>query len=941
MSPLSTQTVLLVILVVYFLYMYIYCSCSTLQPNFSFPCRPISEFNEAMWKFRLSRPGLRTLGKLVALVVVGVLLYRHAATSSATRSSHPALLDASFTGDRSAGQLAVDTYRKFRYDAGASWVDSYSLQRNLMQVRKGPRRGSQVEDLDDLRFYDGDPRLAWTVLLDQYLRRGADVEFGFSWYDWADFGDWNKLLALEDTDLDCSVVFGKHFELEFLRKVEAEVGDVLFLSERGRYDDRAWYEKQKLQENEEYTPPGDLSEFCKVRPPGRFQLPFEVGQLHEGVRPEVFSMQARTYLLSHVVQPLSLSVMQGDVACYQLKVDQRTRENMVESGVLRKYLEAHELEFGDQDDIVFDHLAAYETFLNSPVAEQLRIDIPGVDSNVTSQQAIPLSPADFEVDIKSIIAELKHLGTQNKLSSHEAQYLESLEHSVRTSPWLTPKYYTEAPRVKEFDGMGSHRDARFFKEALIWNPEEYNARLNSLVRNWLKFSNANGLLTWVAHGSAYGHLYNGQRFPWDNDHDVQMPIKHLHLLSRHFNQTLVMEDPREGNGRFLVDVGDTITTRTRGNKRNNIDARFIDIDSGLYVDITGLSVSSSPVSDHFKSYYNDKSPSVDLSERLKTFESPERGLGLGAFSVEQLSEYAEANPDHFDDSQKQDIREGREEENDTFNKEGASESGLTPDERYIMNQELQLYNCRNNHFSSFRQLSPLQRTLFHGTKAFLPSKNLETLRNEYHVPSLYSFQVFEGKALFPALHSWFTYSVLKDFTKTNRKYPALESLKSPVANLDVEEVVKVFRNMLKLDLTQLFAIQYMSFDSTAYRLKELEIQYDDTIEKSDRQRLLQILGDEIAPKVISPGKDPVLYNYERNLWRELTMLLGVKKAGKIESSVDKKMVDELYSNIVEMHNHELPLFEVRDSANKLVEDLKKSGKPVSNTRLIFQADPNI
>ncbi|MCG8711191.1 LicD family protein, partial [Brenneria sp. 4F2] len=87
-------------------------------------------------------------------------------------------------------------------------------------------------------------------------------------------------------------------------------------------------------------------------------------------------------------------------------------------------------------------------------------------------------------------------------------------------------------------------------------------------------------------------------------------------------------DPREGNGKFLVDVGTSITVRTHGNDQNNIDARFVDIDSGLYVDITGLSVSSNPQRDNFKDWYEQKKKTINMEQDMKEFKNPEVGDGL-------------------------------------------------------------------------------------------------------------------------------------------------------------------------------------------------------------------------------------------------------------------------------------------------------------------------
>lgn len=121
----------------------------------------------------------------------------------------------------------------------------------------------------------------------------------------------------------------------------------------------------------------------------------------------------------------------------------------------------------------------------------------------------------------------------------------------------------------------------------------------------------------------------------------------LHKLSLQFNQTIVVEDPEDGFGRYFLDIGSFITLREKGNGNNNIDARFIDIDTGLYIDITALALS------------NSETPKSDLAELPKNFEIKDNN-------------YKPAN------------------------------------------ELLQIYNCRNNHFNSYDELSPLMKSSVEG-----------------------------------------------------------------------------------------------------------------------------------------------------------------------------------------------------------------------------------
>ena len=78
--------------------------------------------------------------------------------------------------------------------------------------------------------------------------------------------------------------------------------------------------------------------------------------------------------------------------------------------------------------------------------------------------------------------------------------------------------------------------------------------------------------------------------PWDTDVDIQMPIAELDQLGRRLNGTLFLEDPRYGNARWYLKVAPHYVRQ--GNGRNFVDARFIDVTTGLYIDISALSIST-------------------------------------------------------------------------------------------------------------------------------------------------------------------------------------------------------------------------------------------------------------------------------------------------------------------------------------------------------------
>ena len=82
-----------------------------------------------------------------------------------------------------------------------------------------------------------------------------------------------------------------------------------------------------------------------------------------------------------------------------------------------------------------------------------------------------------------------------------------------------------------------------------------------------------------------------QRLPWDWDMDTQVSGATLDYLGKHHNNTMhhYVSDDKQTERKYLLDVNSWIWERERGDGMNIIDARWIDIRNGLFIDITGLS----------------------------------------------------------------------------------------------------------------------------------------------------------------------------------------------------------------------------------------------------------------------------------------------------------------------------------------------------------------
>lgn len=231
------------------------------------------------------------------------------------------------------------------------------------------------------------------------------------------------------------------------------------------------------------------------------------------------------------------------------------------------------------------------------------------------QKSIDIKPQDFIFDPDMQIVALKEALHKNNILADDLKFLQFLESSnsqVETAdrffkyPWI----YTDL-----IAGRSHHTSFPFFKRYI--SNRERQAVLHHLVRVWFKFAEAQGVNSWINYGSLLGWAYNGVNMPWDTDIDVQLPIAQLNTLSRKFNSTIIIENPRDGNAKYLFEVSPTYIRQ--GNGRNFIDARFIDINSGLYIDISALSYTAHQAPAELIDLQSDKSNLMSMLVHCKNW----------------------------------------------------------------------------------------------------------------------------------------------------------------------------------------------------------------------------------------------------------------------------------------------------------------------------------
>lgn len=81
-----------------------------------------------------------------------------------------------------------------------------------------------------------------------------------------------------------------------------------------------------------------------------------------------------------------------------------------------------------------------------------------------------------------------------------------------------------------------------------------------------------------------------QIFPWDNDLDVQISEATIHFLADYYNMTEHHFDiPNVKGGRtYMLEINPNYLVKSEEDTLNKIDARWIDMSSGLFIDITAV-----------------------------------------------------------------------------------------------------------------------------------------------------------------------------------------------------------------------------------------------------------------------------------------------------------------------------------------------------------------
>ena len=133
-----------------------------------------------------------------------------------------------------------------------------------------------------------------------------------------------------------------------------------------------------------------------------------------------------------------------------------------------------------------------------------------------------------------------------------------------------------------------HYDGRFAANQLPY--DERVAHLTALIQTYLSTMNDVGAETWIMHGSLLGWYWNRKIMPWDSDVDVMLSERSMYFLAVSYNMTIHhYKLPGITEGRdYMLEISPHWNNGSVSDGANVIDARWIDTDTGMFIDITTL-----------------------------------------------------------------------------------------------------------------------------------------------------------------------------------------------------------------------------------------------------------------------------------------------------------------------------------------------------------------
>ena len=394
--------------------------------------------------------------------------------------------------------------------------------------------------------------------------------------------------------------------------------------------------------------------------------------------------------------------------------------------------------FETQNDLIsLEPIDALLSSLYKSVIEQTELervhnpqtDFARMTKNAPILDTRRIDPTEF--NNPDSLDEIKRLLPQHEIAyTLDHDLFSNIKSSLGTYPDSDyPKYFHE-PTVNDKDIAGSHYDWRFFNVREVKNEYKRISTLKRIIKAWLRFTNNEDITTWLAHGTMLGYSFNNRMLPWDFDHDVQVTSEAMWKLAKYYNSSLIIDTTIDdgtstGFGQYYLDISGFFHDRNNTNGNNAIDARFIDVHTGMYIDITQLS----------------KVEGAQMERALK-YQLPKAHKVLRSEFYRLLKQYG-------------------------------------TNVNQILNSGDTLLSCKNLHFYETEELSELTLVEFDGERAYVPSKYVNILDREFpRRKHLWSTEGYTWRAN-DSMRLW-----VKDTrcTKGKRDHDGVTCLEDPLVN---------------------------------------------------------------------------------------------------------------------------------------------------------------
>lgn len=475
-----------------------------------------------------------------------------------------------------------------------------------------------LKDQGELKFEDEnhwlnkneiyyDPRLTLSIYLSalkhKYLEKfdrdgkvnhNEIIELPFNWLDWLD------LTVLND---DLSKPMDQRITCHYIRQ------------NTNNDPDPAYFCKDNSELSDEQV--------LELGFKQRSQLPGFIIHGHSSHDDRPFNdfriLEAKGYAFTqNLPKPLRVIMLTKEGGTFEFNVQENSSERLITSNLIHEYLETHNINaksIKPDTKVHFNHIDEFENLKKMVAPKTLsdEEDINGMyralkkSGDSKESKELELTKEMFHYPNSIIHDQIRFYEQENtvpleQLSKNERLYYDGLKYCSSFDEKDEPTYFKMAVIRMDDDKnrdreWGWHYDWRFFNGALNYDRDGWTERelvirtgtiLDRLLRNWYRFAEEKGIVTWIMHGPLLSWYWDGLMFPFDNDIDIQMSAVELARLARDYNQTLIVEDPSEGYGKYLIDIGTFIHNRDISLNSNHIDGRFVDVDSGIYIDITGL-----------------------------------------------------------------------------------------------------------------------------------------------------------------------------------------------------------------------------------------------------------------------------------------------------------------------------------------------------------------